>query len=387
MTGASVMGPMARATAGALVLVFAVSVSYAGARIALGALTDTYTVEVELGDLGQGVVNGSDVKMRGVIVGSVGRIDLTDDYRAVAELVLDPRHAVPERSSFLVTGKTLLGEKQIEILFDGPVEQGPYLAEGTRVSDPGRVVEFEDVLSHLAALLQAIDPDDLAVVVNDFFGAFEGAGDAIAASVDEGARAARVFARTLPDQVPATRDLSLVAESLGGVAGDFNRLGEALLEGMPVIADNQRQLRALLDRVRTFSGTLNATFSVNRPDIDRLMVSGDNITRLLGHYRQQVGEVVSGVVAYTAAFDEGFTAPGVVGQAAYFVIILDGQAMEDAFCRQAPEELRAQIPACDAPDAAASTPALVPRSLVRPGVPVRGGLDLLLRNALGEAAR
>lgn len=386
MSSPATMTPLARATAGALVIVTFLSVSYAGGRIALGALRPDYRVQVVLGDLGQGVVSGTDVKMRGVIVGSVGRTDLTEDLQAVAELVLEPEFPVPERSTFLVTGKTLLGEKQIEIAFDGPVEQGPFHPEGTVIADPGRVVEFEDVLASLARLVEGLDPDDLAVVVNDFFGAFEGTGPTIARSVDQGARAANVFARTLDDQVPSTRDLSLVAEALGGAGDDFNRLGEAVLEGMPTIADNQQQLRTLLERLREFGRTLDATFTVNRADLDRMIVEGDNVLRLLLHYRVQVGEIVSGIVSYTSKFDPGFMADGVTGQAAYFQIMLDGQSLEWTICRQLPEEMQQQMPACAALLAGAAAPAEVripvSRALTRPQVPEHGGLDLLLRRAL-----
>jgi virulence factor Mce-like protein len=394
------VSPTARAVAGAICVLLFVGLSYLGSRIALGALREDYRVEVIVGELGQGIVSGSDVKMRGVVVGRVGDIGLTDDLRAVAELVLEARYAVPERALFQITGKTLLGEKQIEIVFDGAIEDGPYLAEGTRVDDPGRVVEFEDVLASLARLTAAIDADDLGVVVDDLFGAFDGAGPDIARSIEQGARAAGVFERSLDDQVANTRDLGLVVESLATAADDFNRLGATVIDGLPALSDNQAEIRRLLDDLAGFSRTLNATFTVNRPDIDRMIVQGDNVVRLLFDYRPQVGEVLTGLSTYTTTFDRpGFTSDTHRGGAAPFQILLTSDDIETQLCGTLPAMLIQTIPICepfvDTGPGGGDGPALpmphaaegrlgveLPGALVAPEVPARLDLDAVMRRAL-----
>lgn len=376
------MTPMARALAGAIVTLFLVSVSYLGARIALGALDEHYTVSVELGDLGQGVVTGTDVKIRGVRVGSVGKVELTEGYRAVAELVLDEGTRVPERSSFLVTGKTLLGEKQVEVLFDGAVEEGPFLPDGTLIADPARVVEVEDVLAALAEITTSIDPDDLATVFDEFFGAFEGMGPTIAKGIDQGSQAADLFARTLPDQIANTRALSQVAEAIGPTGEDFNRLGQNVVEGMPTLSGNQPGLARFLDALGGAAKELGTAFRVARPDIDRMLVGGDNILRVLFHYRLEIGQVVDGLVVYSSKFGPGFTNPGVTGQAAYFQIILEGEDFQGQFCAGMPEQMREQFPFCAPGAARGQVHAAVPRELARPEVPEPKALDELLRRAL-----
>lgn len=380
----------ARAVAGALALVLLVDLGYLGTRAALGAFRDRYELRVVLGELGLGVVSGTDVKMRGVVVGRVAQVELDEDLRAVATLHLDPGNPVPERADFLVTGKTLLGEKQIEIRFDGPFDRGPFLADGAVVADPGRVVEFEDVLAHLSRLFGAIEPEDLAVVVDDFFGAFDGQGPVIARAVDEGARAASTFVGTLDDQVASTRALALVMTTLADEGDDFNRLGRAIAAGLPTLSDNEGALQVALDALGRFSDELEVTLRVTRPDIDRMMVQGDSVTRLLAVYAPEVGELVSGLVAYTAKYGVGFRNPGVTGQAAYFQIILEGVDLEAAICEGLPPELRDRLPGCAADSTAGATGAAetpqtnlrLPPELLAPDVPER--LDVLepLRRAL-----
>lgn len=393
-----------RALAGAVTLLAILSFGYLGAQYGLGAFDDEYRVRVVLGELGQGIVEGSDVKIRGVLVGRVGEVELTEDLQAVAELVLEPDVLIPERAVYAVTGKTLLGEKQVEISFDGALALGPHLEPGTLVADAGRVVELQDVLADLTQLFEAIDPEDLATVVDDGLGAFDGQGPVIARSIDEGTRAADVFTRSLDDQVPAIHDLSLVAETLGPTGAEFNRMAGEMNAGLPTLTDNQLALRSLLGDLERFSGTLNATLTIDRANIDRLMVNGDSVTRMLFAYHPEVGEVLTGLADYTEKFaGGGFNAPDVVGEAAPFQLLVTN--FEEEICHNLPEQLTDPLPVCggdggrlplpEEPDLPlpdlpvlpgdAEGPGLrlpAPPGLTTPEVPTRLGVDSLARSAL-----
>ena len=391
------MSPLARITAGLLVVVFLSAVGYGGTRIAMGALDKHEIFTVALGEVGQGLVVGSDVKVRGVVVGEVGAITLTDDLEAVAEIKLDPQYQVPSRSKFVITNKTLLGEKQVEVRFDGPIDQGPFIAAGELIDDPDQVVEFENVLGTLSELAEAIDEDDLVTVVDDFLGAFDGQGASIARSIDEGSRAAAVFERSLDDQVANNRDLSLVAQELSDDGDTFNRLGRATVQGLPTLSENQEQIRQLLDELASFSQELDSTFTVNRTDLDRMIVAGDNVIRLLGRYDVEVGQVLSGLVSYTEKFGPGFSSPDTTGQAARFTALLKEDIFEE-LC-QIPEPLRSEIPQCagkasaakrgNAKAPSAPLPPAPPaedlpsaEDLIEPQVETRGGLETLLQRSL-----
>lgn len=354
-----------KAVAGATCLLLVLAIGYLGSQYALGAYDDDYRISVVLGELGQGIVKGSDVKIRGVRVGEVGEISLTDDLRALAELVLDPEFVVPERAVFAATGKTLLGEKQIEITFDGPVSQGPHLVAGTVITDAERVVELQDVLAELTGLFEAIDTDDLATLVNEGIGAFDGQGAVIARSVDEGRRATATFTRSLDDQLASLQDLSLVAETLGATGAEFNRLGGELNAGLPTITDNQELLRGLLIDLQRFSGILDATLTIDRANLDRLIIEGDSVTRMLFAYHPEVGQLLTGLAEYTEKFaQEGFVSPGVTGQGAAFQLIIP--AFGEEFCDNLPPELTDPLPLCGGDGGRLPLPEPLP---VVPGVP------------------
>ena len=384
-----------RSVVGLVVLIAIAVVGWFGTRFAQGAFDETYRVHITIGESGQGVISGSDEVARGVIVGEVGEISLDDQRRAVVELVLEPRYTVPSDAVFAVTGKTLLGEKQVEILFDGPFDAPDALADGGVVDDPSRVVELQDVLSELDGLLGAIDPADLAVLVDDGLGSFDGQGAAIGRAVDQGARATDVFARSLDDQVPSLRDLSLVAEALGPVGDELNRLGSVIDGGaLGTVTDNQVRLRGLLGSLSAFGDQLDVVLSLTRPDLDRLIVQGDNVTRLFFTYRPELADFIEGLDGYANLFAEiGVEHPGWTGPAVPFQIQIDpGGGGEDPaaqFCAEVPPELAEVLPVCSgqpAPDGGGDGPAPPPLPVVEvpvltstsPATTESGGLERIL---------
>jgi phospholipid/cholesterol/gamma-HCH transport system substrate-binding protein len=398
-----------RVAAGAIGLVLFLALGYTLFQVASGAWREEYMVSVELGELGQNLNTGNDVKIRGVRVGSITDVQITDSLTALVTMTMDPGYRVPEDSTFKVTGKTLLGEKQVEIHFDGPLDQGPYLAAGTVVSDPDRVVEFEDVLAMFADLLDEVDPDELAIVVEEFIAAFEGMGPEVARSIDEGARAASAFRGMMDDQIANNRNLSLVAEELGGRGQDFNRLGRAVEQGMPTLSENQAEIRGLLDELGAFARVVDATFRGTRDEIDRMIVQGDPVLRLFYRYRVAFGDIFpTGLGEYSSAFLDGTgyePDDEADGLAAYFQIMIDEYKELEELCNNMPPELAAGMPGCgestiteprppgggetqtsepqqedDIPDLDEELEQL--RRVPAPELPVRQGADALMRNAL-----
>ena len=370
------MSAGARALAGALVTVLVLNLGYLGARYALGTFDASYPINVVLGEIGQNVTAGSDVKVRGVVVGKVGAIKLNKDLQAVAELVMQPQYKIPERSGFAVTGKTLLGEKQVEIIFDGPLSQGPFLAAGDTVQNSDQVVEFQDVLAELNRLFEAIPPGDLAVVVNDGIGAFDDQGTEIARAIDQGSRATDVGVRILDDQIPATRDLSLVAEALSDKGDEFNALAQESLRGLPTLSDNQQGVRDALAALSRFSEVVDVTLEVTRPDFDRLVINGDSVTRMLYAYRPELGETIAGLNNYTAQYrNAGYQDESIQGQAAPFQLIFDF-SIQPAICPELPNEIRRNLPLCtgqnpkDLPDLPIDLPTELPTEILPTELPV-----------------
>ncbi|MGH2759782.1 MAG: MlaD family protein, partial [Actinomycetota bacterium] len=80
-----------------------------------GAFLPGYEVTARFARAGQLLRSGSDVKLRGVLVGSVSRIEVERTGKASVGLRLFEEQEIPDNVQAAVRAKTLFGEKFIEL--------------------------------------------------------------------------------------------------------------------------------------------------------------------------------------------------------------------------------------------------------------------------------
>ncbi|MGH3440798.1 MAG: MlaD family protein, partial [Nitriliruptorales bacterium] len=165
------MTPVVRRLLGTLAILLFV----AGGKVLFDAVaappSGSIEVVAHLGRAGQGLDAGSDVKVRGVQVGTVKEVTLDDRANAVATLVIHPVHRLPKDVEALVVAKTLLGEKQIVLRPRGEsLSEGPALADGDvlGVAGGGQPTEVQELVAALVPILDEIGPFDLAAIVDTF---------------------------------------------------------------------------------------------------------------------------------------------------------------------------------------------------------------------------
>src|SRR5439155_5997322 len=92
---------------------------------------------------GQQLLVGSDVRLHGVVVGHVESIRLVDRQARIT-LKIESRYRVPASADAVVSLKTLLGAKYIDLRV--PSVSGPYLAAGATIRSAQVGPELEDAL-------------------------------------------------------------------------------------------------------------------------------------------------------------------------------------------------------------------------------------------------
>jgi phospholipid/cholesterol/gamma-HCH transport system substrate-binding protein len=111
-------------------------------RLRYGHFDDFYYVTSEMPQASQLLRVGSDVRMSGVIIGSVSDIELVERHVRLT-FQIQPQYKVPADSEAFVELKTLLGDKFVDLRFDQ--YSAPFLQDGDSVQ--GNVgPELEDVL-------------------------------------------------------------------------------------------------------------------------------------------------------------------------------------------------------------------------------------------------
>jgi len=149
------------------VLYIVVVVGLIGLSIAIyeKAFSDTVDVKLKADFTGNSLLVDSDVKERGIIVGSVSKVQSKGDGATVT-LALDPSRVkdIPAGVTAQILPKTLFGEQYVALQIpDGvPVGTNHITAGATILQDRSTTaLEAQQVLGDLLPLLQAVKPAEL----------------------------------------------------------------------------------------------------------------------------------------------------------------------------------------------------------------------------------
>ncbi|WP_406144098.1 MCE family protein [Streptomyces sp. NBC_01012] len=222
-------------------------------------LRDYYTVTVRLPQTG-GLFTHSDVSYRGVSVGRVGPIELTDDGVEAELRIEKDAPPIPDDLHAVVASLSAVGEQYIDLR---PTRtDGPYLANGSVIGQADTTIPapVTDVLTSVNDLTASVDTESLRTVVDEFGTAFSGRGDDLQVLLDTGSE----FIEAADEALPTTTKLITDGET---VLGTQNEQGEALkgfasgaaelaaeLKGSD--ADLRRLIAAAPDATEQISGLL-----------------------------------------------------------------------------------------------------------------------------------
>lgn len=165
----------------ALAAVAFVGANYAGLDRMFGG--GTYTVRLQLDD-GGGLFTNGEVTYRGVAVGRVGELRLTDDGME-ADLVLDdsaPR--IPVDAKAVVANRSAIGEQFVDLQPRG--DGGPYLEDGSVIPKESTTVPMPvtTLLGNLSDFNRSVPTESLRVVVDELYTALSDTGPSLSVLLD-----------------------------------------------------------------------------------------------------------------------------------------------------------------------------------------------------------
>ncbi|PCG83763.1 ABC transporter substrate-binding protein [Streptomyces sp. WZ.A104] len=245
-------------------LVIAVLVlGYLGVRYAdLGqyvGLRSYYTVTVQLPQTG-GLYTHSNVTYRGVSVGRVGPIELTDDGVEAELRIEKDAPPIPDSLTAVVANLSAVGEQYVDLR---PTRKdGPFLGDGSVIDAADTTIPAPptDVLMSVNDLASSVDPESLRTVVEEFGAAFEGRGDDLQVLLDTGGdfieaadRALPVTTKLMADGERVLRTQAEQGQALKGFASGAKELA-AELKGSDT--DLRRLIAATPDAAVQISGLL-----------------------------------------------------------------------------------------------------------------------------------
>ena len=257
----------------AFVILTLVGVTFVGARYArLDRLfyDSAYTVTAHYSESG-GIFQGAEVTYRGVGIGSVESMKLTDKGVDVLLSIDKSSEKIPAKSVALVGNKSAVGEQYVEL--QPQTDDGPYLKDGSEIETPETEVPVSttEILTNLSNLVRSVPQADLRTVVAESGAAFKDTGPDIGQIIDTQSS----FIETANDNFDVTtaliRDSRVVLQTQvdkGSAIRSFTR-DLALFSG--TVADNDKYVRSLIDNGSATANQLRTFLEQNRVNLGQLI--------------------------------------------------------------------------------------------------------------------
>ena len=237
-------------------------VAFALVALSIMAFNQDFTpadyVTVHIDRAGLQLLPGSDVKERGLIVGSVDSISSTGKG-ADLKLRLTPSEArkIPANVTVRLLPKTLFGEKYVDLV---PPAQpsGEFLADGAVINEDQTrpTLEIDQALDDLLPTLRAVPPVDLNRTLTALATALTGRGNELGQTIADSDAWLRAFNPHLPQLQHDLAALATVTRTYSDAAPALLRMLGNLTVTSQTVVEQQRQISAFLDDV---TGAANAT--------------------------------------------------------------------------------------------------------------------------------
>lgn len=298
---------------GAIGILILVALITVGIKASFGAFDGGYRIQGSFAAAGQGLLSGSDVKVRGVNIGEVASIELVDNRALITMRINDGRN-IPTDAQAVIRPKTLFGEKFVDIIPGDAELTGPYLEDATVAGDcPGDLpcitdtlggFELEQVLADTFPVLEAIDPAELAVVIDELANAGDGLGGTINRTIVNSASLAELTASNDAEFRQFTSDLALLSETLDEIAPELLRGARDLNVALPSLNARSDELNVALVQLGRLSGDLADLLENNVEFTENALTNGSKTLQLLFDKRNKIQPLLLGLEQYTSTLAE-----------------------------------------------------------------------------------
>jgi phospholipid/cholesterol/gamma-HCH transport system substrate-binding protein len=282
---------------GAIALILLVASITVGVKGAFGAFDGGYQLVGTFDAAGQGLLPGSDVKVKGVNIGEVRRIDLVHGEAQVTLRINDGQE-VPEGASATIRPKTLFGEKFVDIDPDVADKGARPLRDGDILTNTKGGFELERVLADTFPLLKAIDPAELMTVLGELAAGGDDLGPQINRTLVNADELNQVFADNAANTEQFLSDLAKVSDELADQAVTILEVADAANVALPTLNDNEDDLIALLQQTGRLSNDVADLLEANEPFVRASLIEGSRTLQVLYDHRDEVVPLVIGLRQY-----------------------------------------------------------------------------------------
>ncbi|MCS7475393.1 MCE family protein [Umezawaea endophytica] len=258
-----------------LVVIAVVGVTYTGAEYArLDRLFGArgYVATMRLTDSG-GIFVNAEVAYRGVTVGRVTELRLTD-WGVEVDLDVEPSAPpIPASTRALVANRSAIGEQYVELEPDD--ENGPFLGQGSVIPLDRTAIppSPESVLANLDALVTSVPIESLRTVVDELDTAFSGAGEPLQRLLDSADSLTGTAIDHLPQTVGLLADGRTVLETQRAESANIAAFGEGLARISAQLKESDPDLRAVIGQAPVVARQVDDVLRTSGTDLSVLVAN------------------------------------------------------------------------------------------------------------------
>jgi phospholipid/cholesterol/gamma-HCH transport system substrate-binding protein len=269
------------------VVITLVGVSFVGARYAkLGRLVydDSYTVVAHFDQSG-GIFAGGEVTYRGVSVGRVDKLVLTDSGVDVYLDISKSFDTIPSDTLAVVGNRSAVGEQYVEL--QPQTDDKPYLANDAEipVEDTRTPIATETILGDLSTTVESVNQQALRTTVSELGKAFGGTGKDLQRMIDTGNSFIETANANFDVTTALIRDSNTVLTTQADKASDIRSFAHDLSLFSGTLAGSDQDLRTLIDEGSATATQLRTFLEENGVElgdlVNNLVTTGDVIVKHL----------------------------------------------------------------------------------------------------------
>ncbi|HEX4723296.1 MAG TPA: MCE family protein [Pseudonocardiaceae bacterium] len=260
---------------------------------------------------------GSDVKVRGMLVGTVKSVSSSGDG-AVIDLALQPDvvDQIPANVSAQLLPKTLFGERYVDLVIPPNDGSSAHIASGAVIGQDRTTegIEVERVLDDLMPVLQAVQPQKLSVTLTAIATALQGRGVQLGQTLSQLGQYVGQLNPQLPTLEHDLRALTTTANTYNQAAPNLIKALNDLTVTSQTIVNQQNNLVNLYATLSTSADNLDNFLAANKNNLIQVSSASlptlDVLARYAPEYPCFLKQMANLVPVVDKAFGKGSDLPG-----------------------------------------------------------------------------
>jgi phospholipid/cholesterol/gamma-HCH transport system substrate-binding protein len=304
------------ATIGAIAVVFTMAVSVVLVRYGEGYFESTYELSAVFPTSAQGVFTdgGTDVKMRGINVGSVTGVELLDDGRARLSFAIDEGVEIPSTVAARLEPLSVFGPKFVSLVPEPGPTRGRLLAGGDEIASATVGSELTGVLADATSLLSRVDTEDVIAIFDAVSSGLTGRGDEIGETIDGATTLVEIADRRRVELTRFLPDLEGLTSTIASRSSTFLDRIDTYRSVADLVAGRDTDVAGILDAAATIALRSGSLLDDAAAEFDLTVRAVADVMAGIHSERELVPSSLDAVGAFFDMLGAGMRLPGPDGK-------------------------------------------------------------------------